>query len=58
MFIDHLDARSVLILVDPAACIKPAALFVEASDAFPEAREAYWDTGRMVQMGVLYDNGG
>jgi len=32
-FIDHLDARSVLILVDPAAFIKPAPLFVEASDA-------------------------
>ena len=57
MFIDHLDARSVLILVDPAACIKPAALFVEESDAFLEDRETYWETGRMVQMEVLYDNG-
>jgi hypothetical protein len=58
VFIDHLDARSVLILVDPAACIQPAALFVEASEAFLEDRETYWDTGRMVQMGVSYDNGG
>ena len=57
MFIAHLGARSVLILVDPAVCIKPAALFVEESDAFLEDRETYWETGRMGQMEVLYDNG-
>ena len=56
-FVDRLDARDVLIYIDPETNT-PAALFVTASMAPMQDKEIHLETGAVVRDGVLFNRSG